>query len=393
MKKVVGLDPTLAAGIALALAALAGLVFENTASLQPIYDKMLTTKATWAIGELAVSKPLILWINDGLMAVFFLLVALEIKREIKEGSLSSWQQASLPVYGAIGGITVPALVFLGIVGIDSFEAKGWAIPAATDIAFALGVLSLFGDRVPAHLKTFLLTLAVVDDLAAIVIIALFYTSNLSLYALSIAALCLSALSVMNLRGVSNLTAYLLVGFILWLAVLKSGVHATLAGVALGFAIPLAPNAKGKSLAKGLEHDLHPIVSFAILPLFAFGNAGVPLAGLSLETLMAPLTLTLAVALGLFFGNQIGIVGMVYLAERTGLSKRADGVTWPMIYGLACLAGIGFTMSLFIGGLAFDTLEHQNMVRLGVLSGSLMSAIYGSFVLLGATRAPAIRQAS
>jgi NhaA family Na+:H+ antiporter len=383
MKKVIGLDPTLAAGIALALAAVSGLVFENTPTLQPYYDAMLTTKATWAIGELAVSKPLILWINDGLMAVFFLLVALEIKREIKEGSLSSWRQASLPVYGAIGGITMPALIFLGVVGIDSLEAQGWAIPAATDIAFALGVLSLFGDRVPAHLKTFLLTLAVVDDLAAIVIIALFYTSNLSLYALTIAALCLSALTVMNLRGVSNLTAYLLVGFILWLAVLKSGVHATLAGVALGFAIPLAPNAKGKSLAKGLEHDLHPIVSFAILPLFAFGNAGVPLAGLSVETLMAPLTL--AVALGLFFGNQIGIVGMVYLAERTGLSKRADGVTWPMIYGLACLAGIGFTMSLFIGGLAFDTLEQQNMVRLGVLTGSLMSAFYGASVLFIATK--------
>ncbi|MCK0172056.1 Na+/H+ antiporter NhaA [Aliiroseovarius sp. S1123] len=391
MKKVLGLDPTLAAGITLAIAAMAGLVFENTPALRPYYDSMLTTKATWAIGELAVSKPLILWINDGLMAVFFLLVALEIKREIKEGSLSSWQQASLPVYGAIGGITVPALIFLGVVGIDSIEAKGWAIPAATDIAFALGVLSLFGDRVPAHLKTFLLTLAVVDDLAAIVIIALFYTTNLSLFALSIAALCLSALAIMNLRGVFNLTAYLLVGFVLWLAVLKSGVHATLAGVALGFAIPLAPNAKGKSLAKGLEHDLHPIVSFAILPLFAFGNAGVPLAGLTLDTLMAPLTL--AVALGLFFGNQIGIVGMVFLAERTGLSKRADGVTWPMVYGLACLAGIGFTMSLFIGGLAFDSLEQQNMVRLGVLCGSLMSALYGAFVLFSATTSSATRQAS
>lgn len=391
MKKILGLDPTLAAGIALAMSALAGLVFENTPSLQPTYASMLTTRATWAIGELAVSKPLILWINDGLMAVFFLLVALEIKREVKEGSLSSWQKASLPVYGAVGGITVPALIFLGIVGVDSFEAKGWAIPAATDIAFALGVLSLFGDRVPSHLKTFLLTLAVVDDLAAIVIIALFYTSNLSIFALSIAALCLSALVAMNLRGVFNLSAYLLVGFILWLAVLKSGVHATLAGVALGFAIPLAPNPKGNSLARSLEHDLHPIVSFAILPLFAFGNAGVPLAGLSLETLMAPLTL--AVALGLFFGNQIGILGMVYLAERTGLSKRSEGVSWAMVYGLACLAGIGFTMSLFIGGLAFDTLEKQNMVRLGVLSGSLMSALYGSLVLFAATSSAATQRAS
>ncbi len=373
------LDPKLAAGLLLALAALAGVLFENLSVLAPYYDRLLTTKATVAIGEAGISKPLLLWINDGLMAIFFLLVALEIKREIRQGALASWSQAALPVYGAIGGIVAPALIFLGIVGIDSAEAKGWAIPAATDIAFALGVLSLFGDRVPPLLKTFLLTLAVVDDLAAIVIIALFYTSKLSVYALAIAAICGLVLFVMNRRGVQSGGAFVLVGLLLWVAVLKSGVHATLAGVALGFAIPLERDEQtGRSMALNFEHSLHPWVNFFVLPIFAFANAGVPLVGLGLEDLMAPLSL--AIAAGLFLGKQLGVFGAVWLSVKTGLAMRGAGLSWARLYAVSCIAGIGFTMSLFIGGLAFDQPDAQNMVRVGVLMGSITSGLLGALVL-------------
>ena len=378
MKKILGMDPSLAAGILLALAAVAGLVSENLPSLSLWYDDLLLLKMTVGIEEAAITKPLLLWINDGLMAIFFVMVALEIKREVMEGALASWSQAALPVYGAIGGIIVPSLIFLGIIGINSAETRGWAIPSATDIAFALGVLNLFGSRVPASLKTFLLTLAVVDDLAAIVIIAVFYTSSLSIVALSAATLCLIVLALMNVRGVSNLVAYFLVGGILWVAVLKSGVHATLAGVALGFAIPLAPDYKGRSRAKDLEHDLHPLVSFFILPIFAFANAGVPLIGISPGDLLAPLSV--AVAAGLFLGKQLGVLGAVVLVVKLGLASRSERLTWPLLYGVSCLAGIGFTMSLFIGGLAFDQPEQQNMVRIGVLIGSTLSGILGATVI-------------
>ncbi len=377
-KPIMGLSAEIFAGLLLAGAALLGVLFENIDALTPLYDSLLGTKATVAIGDGKISKPLLLWINDGLMAIFFFLVALEIKHEVKAGSLTSWQKAALPVYGAIGGIVVPALVFLGIVGFESAEAQGWAIPAATDIAFALGVLSLFGNRVPPILKTFLLTLAVVDDLAAIVIIALFYTSNLSLYALGIAAMCLVALLTLNLRGLRSGIAYIIVGLILWTAVLKSGVHATLAGVALGFAIPYAPDRSGRSLAKDWEHALHPWVSYMILPIFAFANAGVPLKGLSLEMLLNPLSL--GVAAGLFVGKQIGVFGAAFAAVKLGLAVRPDVLTWRKLYGAACLAGIGFTMSLFIGSLAFEDIESQNAVRLGVIVGSLMSGLLGALVL-------------
>ncbi len=387
--RVMGVPSEIFAGLLLAAAAVLGVLFENISVLAPIYDSLLGLQTTVAVGEAKISKPLLLWINDGLMAIFFFLVALEIKREVKEGALSSWASASLPVYGAIGGIVVPALVFIGIVGIDSAEARGWAIPAATDIAFALGVLSLFGPRVPPLLKTFLLTLAVVDDLAAIAIIAVFYTSNLSFAALTIAAICLVVLAAMNLTGVKKGTPYLLIGLVLWTAVLKSGVHATLAGVALGFAIPLAADRTGRSLLKTYEHGLHPWVSFMILPIFAFANAGVPLAGLSLDALMQPLSL--GIAAGLFVGKQIGIFGMVFLAVALGLARRDSDLTWGRLYGAACIAGIGFTMSLFIGGLAFDTVEMQNMVRLGVISGSLASGIMGAVVLAFALREPSAAQ--
>ena len=275
------------AGLLLAAAAATGLIVENISVLQPFYDAFLNTQMTVAVGEGKISKPLLLWINDGLMAIFFLLVGLEIKREVKRGALSTWQRAAMPVYGALGGIVVPVAVFLGIVGLDQAETAGWAIPAATDIAFALGVLSLFGDRIPPTLKTFLLALAVVDDLAAIIIIALFFTDGLSIAALSTAAIALGALIAMNLGGLKRGAPYIVVGLILWVAVLKSGVHATLAGVALGFLIPLEQDKDGRSIATEFEHGLHPWVAFGVMPIFAFANAGVPLSGVSLETLLAP----------------------------------------------------------------------------------------------------------
>ncbi len=378
-----GLSDEAFAGLLLATGALLGLLFENLDAMRPFYDSLLNLTTTVAVGEAKISKPLLLWINDGLMAIFFLYVALEIKREVVAGSLSSWSQAALPVYGALGGIVVPAALFLAIVGIGTVEAQGWAIPAATDIAFAVGVLAAFGNRVPPLLKTFLLALAVVDDLAAIVIIALFYTTSLSLAALVVAALCLAALLALNRGGVRGATPFVLIGLVLWAAVLKSGVHATLAGVALGFAIPLAPGPRGNSLARRFEHGLHPWVSYMILPVFAFANSGVSLEGLSWEALTQPLTL--GVALGLFVGKQAGVFGAVALSVRLGLARRGDGLTWGRIYGAACLAGIGFTMSLFIGGLAFGSPDFQNMVRIGVMAGSIASALLGVVVLAVALR--------
>ena len=388
MARIAGLSPETAAGLALALGAVLGLVFENTGGLSTIYDQLLGLRTTVAVGEAKISKPLLLWINDGLMALFFLLVALEIKREIKQGALSKWSKAALPVYGAFGGLVLPALIFVGIVGIDSAEAKGWAIPAATDIAFALGVLSLFGNRIPAALKTFLLTLAVVDDLAAIAIIAVFYTAELSGAALIASAICLAGLAALNLSGVKRGAPYVVLGLALWVAVLKSGVHATLAGVALGFAIPLAEDIRGRSMAKAWEHGLHPWSAFLIMPVFAFANAGVPLAGLTMADLAQPLTL--GIAAGLFIGKQIGVFGAAWGAVRFGLAVRPEHVSWAHLYGAALLAGIGFTMSLFIGGLAFDDPERQNLVRLGVLTGSLTSGVFGAALLAWATR-PAARQ--
>ncbi len=373
-----GMSAEAKAGLLLAMAAILGVLAENISALRPLYDTFLNTKLTVAVGENGISKPLLLWINDGLMAIFFMLVALEIKREVYEGALSTWKRAALPVYAAIGGMVAPALIFLWIVGIDSEEARGWAIPAATDIAFALGVLSLFGKRVPAELKTFLLALAVVDDLGAIVIIALFYTSKLSIAALLLALLAGVGLIMLNLSNVKRLTPYVLLGIILWVCVLKSGVHATLAGVALGFAIPLAPDASGKSLAKSAEHGLHGWVALLVMPLFAFANAGVPLEGLSMELLMAPLSL--AIMMGLFIGKQIGVFGFAKVAIKLGLAEAPREASMWQLYGVSLLAGIGFTMSLFIGALAYVDPEHQTLVRIGVISGSMLSGILGALVL-------------
>ncbi|MFK7943150.1 MAG: Na+/H+ antiporter NhaA [Paracoccaceae bacterium] len=373
-----GMSQETKAGLFLAFAAVLGLVFENVASLTPLYDSLLTAKLTVSVEGAGISKPLLLWINDGLMAIFFLFVALEIKKEIVAGSLSDWQRAALPVYGAIGGMAAPALVFIGIVGIEAAEARGWAIPAATDIAFALGVLSLFGSRVPPSLKIFLLALAIVDDLAAIAIIAVFYTDELSTMALLLGLGGLSILTAMNLLGVRNLAFYILVGLVVWICVLKSGVHATLAGVALGFCIPIKKDGAGYSPLLTIKYGLAPWVSFLVMPVFAFANAGVPLGDLSFADLGVPLTL--GIAAGLFIGKQIGVFGMAYGAVKLGLARAPEGATMMQMYGVSLLAGIGFTMSLFIGTLAFSDVEHQNAVRLGVLTGSLLSGVVGALVL-------------
>ena len=374
-----GLGPEAKAGLLLGAAALLGVLAENIEAVRPFYDKFLLAQLAVEIDGDGIAKPLLLWINDGLMAIFFLLIALEIKREAREGALSSWKQAALPVYGAVGGMAIPAATFLAVVGWDSEAAKGWAIPAATDIAFALGVLSLLGKRVPGELKTFLLALAVVDDVVAILIIAVFYTSKLSLFALALTAIAGGGLIALNLLGVKKLPPYVLLGLVLWVCVLKSGVHATLAGVAIGFAIPLTLDKAGRSPAKAAEHGLHPWVSYLVMPLFAFANAGVPLAGLNAEQLFAPLSL--AIMLGLFVGKQVGVFGFGYAAIKLGLAAPPQRASLMQLYGVACLAGIGFTMSLFIGGLAYSDPENQNLVRIGVIAGSLLSGVVGSVVLL------------
>jgi len=322
---------------------------------------------------------LLLWINDGLMAIFFFLVGLEIKREIIEGRLSSIQKAALPIIAAIGGMIVPALIYAIFNLEDPTALKGWAIPAATDIAFALGILALLGSRVPIALKVFLLALAIIDDLGAIIIIALFYTSELSVEVLAIAAIGMGVLGYLNYRGVTRLAPYLVTGLVIWVCVLKSGVHATLAGVIIALFIPLRlRDTQDQSPLKVVEHGLAPWVAFGIMPIFAFANAGVSLSGLSFDDLFAGIPL--GIALGLFLGKQIGIMGFVWGGVRLGIAKLPDGASWSQIYGISMLAGIGFTMSLFIGTLAFSDPEHAAAVRIGVLAGSIASAILG-FLLL------------
>ena len=364
-----------APGIILLFAAILALVLDNS-PLAFLYDALLNTPFRITIGELDLHKPLLLWINDGLMAVFFLLVGLEIKRELVIGRLSTVNQAVLPALAAVGGMAIPALIYVGLNSGDPDALAGWAIPAATDIAFALGVLAILGSRVPPALKVFLLALAIIDDLGAILIIAVFYTSELSTLSLALAGAATALLVVLNLTGVRRVAPYALVGIVLWVCVLKSGVHATLAGVVLAFCIPMTG---GKdSLLVHLEHDLHPWVAFMIMPVFAFANAGVSLAGLSFADLLAPVPL--GIALGLFFGKQIGVVGFTWGACRLGLCRLPTGVGWMHIYGASLLAGIGFTMSLFIGALAFSDPALAADVRLGVLSGSTVSAICGFIVL-------------
>ena len=374
-----------AGGVVLMAAALLALTLDNS-PLAWLYDSLLETPVVIQIGALAINKPLLLWINDGLMAIFFFLVGLEIKREIVEGRLSNLRQAGLPVLAAIGGMVVPAAIYVGINWNDADALNGWAIPAATDIAFALGVLALMGPRVPVALKVFLLALAIIDDLGAIIIIALFYTSSLSPTVLLIAAVATGILAFLNARGVTRIMPYIVVGLIVWVCVLKSGVHATLAGVVIALFIPLKrTNEEGKSPLKEIEHGLAPWVAFGVMPVFAFANAGVSLTGLTISDLFAGIPL--GIMLGLFIGKQIGIMGFVWAGVQLGLARLPEGVTWLQIYGASLLAGIGFTMSLFIGTLAFSDPEHASAVRIGVLTGSLLSAVLGAIVLRLALPAP------
>ncbi len=369
-----------AGGLVLILAALAALVVSNS-PFSWLYDSVLATPVGVRVGALGLDKPLLLWINDGLMALFFFLVGLEIKRELIRGELSTFGQALLPLLAALGGMAIPAVIYVTINWGDPAALNGWDIPTATDIAFSVGVLMLLGTRAPASLKIFLLALAIIDDLGAIVIIALFYTGNLSLGSLVPAAAGALVLWGLNSRGVMRLAPYVLTGIFIWVCVLESGVHATLAGVVVALAIPLrSPSGEPEqaSLLEQLEESLHPWIAFAVLPLFAFANAGVSLQGMSLAKLVEPVTL--GIAAGLFPGKAIGILGATWLAVALGLARKPEGATWAQITGLAVLGGIGFTMSLFIGMLAFDTPEYTAKLRLGVLAGSLLSAVVG-YVLL------------
>ncbi|MDF1794199.1 MAG: Na+/H+ antiporter NhaA [Thalassobaculaceae bacterium] len=375
-----------APGVLLAIAAVVALVADNSV-FAGLYDRLLLAIVSITVEDVGIEKPLLLWINDGLMAIFFFLVGLEIKRELLKGKLSSLRTASLPAFGAIGGMVVPALIYVAFNAATPETLDGWAIPAATDIAFALGALALIGSRAPAGLKIFLLALAVLDDLGAIVVIAMFYTSNLSLTALGIAAAGLAVLLAMNLLGVRRIGLYIVVGLVIWVAVLKSGVHATLAGVVVALTVPLrvpdGDSNPGRSPLEVLEHVLHPWVSFMILPLFAFANAGVPLAGISFGDLIAPVPL--GIAAGLVIGKPVGILGVCWIAVRAGWANLPEGVNWPKLYGVAQLAGIGFTMSLFIGTLAFSDAETQAAVRMGVLGGTVISIVLGMTALAWALR--------
>ncbi|HMK68438.1 MAG TPA: Na+/H+ antiporter NhaA [Stellaceae bacterium] len=369
-------------GVILMTATAAALIVANSV-LEPLYLSFLDLHASMRVGTFEIDKPLLLWINDGLMALFFLVVGIEIKREVYEGGLSELRLAALPVLGAIGGMVAPALIFVAFDAGDAEAIRGWAIPCATDIAFALGILALAGPRLPPSLRVFLLALAIIDDLGAILIIAILYTSDLSLPALALAGFFLAVLLALNFAGVTRLSIYITAGFLLWVCVLKSGVHATLAGVAVGLAVPLRADASGESPSHRLEHILQPWVVFCILPVFAFGNAGVRFEGLSLASLLQPVPL--GIACGLFFGKQIGVAGTVWVAIRLGFGALPQGANWVQFYGMAMLTGVGFTMSLFIGTLAFEAPAYEPLVRMGVLLGSGLSAI-GGFTLLRAVSA-------
>lgn len=370
-----------ATGILLVLAMMAAMMMANT-PLSCYYTDFMDMPVVVSIGSFAIAKPLLLWVNDGLMAIFFFMIGLEIKREVLEGSLSNPSAIAIPAFAALGGMVVPSLIYAWFNYHDPVAINGWAIPSATDIAFALGILTLLGNRVPAGLKLFLLALAIIDDLGAIIIIALFYTSELSVLSMGIGAAMIAILIAMNRKGVINNSAYILIGLILWAAVLKSGVHATLAGVVLGLIIPLKNNKKG---FHALEHSLHAPVNFVILPLFAFANTGIGFGNITARDFVD--NVTMGIALGLFFGKQIGVFLFSALAIKAGFGKLPHGVTWMQLYGVSVLSGIGFTMSLFIGSLAFENARGAAIAladeRLGVLIGSVLSALVG-FTLLKIT---------
>ena len=368
-----------ASGLLLIAAAALALIVNNS-PLSHYYTAFLDVPVAVQIGALQIAKPSLLWINDGLMALFFLLIGLEVKRELLEGQLSKPSQVVLPGAAAIGGMVVPALIYWFINKDYPDALGGWAIPMATDIAFALGVLALLGKRVPVSLKLFLMTLAIIDDLGAIIVIAVFYSSELSGVSLLLAAACLIVLIAMNRMGVIKVAPYMIVGLILWVCVLKSGVHATLAGVTLAFCIPLRTKNSETSPLMRIEHALHPWVAYAILPLFAFANAGVSLAGVSMHSFVSHVPM--GIAAGLLIGKTLGVFGLTWIAIKTGMAALPAGANWGQVFGVAILCGIGFTMSLFVGSLAFVAgSDYVGMDRMGILTGSILAALIGYGVTL------------
>ncbi|WP_426259857.1 Na+/H+ antiporter NhaA [Sphingomonas sp. DC1100-1] len=371
-----------AGGIVLIAAAALAMIAANWPATAHGYEALLHAQIGPTLAPALGPMTVHLWINDGLMALFFLLVGLEIKREFVGGRLASADRRRLPFIAAVAGMAVPALVFLLVAGDTPGLQPGWAIPAATDIAFAIGVLALLGSRVPSSLKLLLTTVAIVDDMGAVAIIAVAYTDSIRVLALAGAGLALLVLYVLNRRQVMALWPYLLAGAALWLFVLQSGVHATIAGVMTAMLVPIRRDEAGSPLHR-LEHALHPWSAFAIVPLFGFANAGVSLTGVGLETFAQPLVL--GIALGLFLGKQTGILAAIWGADRLGIARRPAGVSWGQLYGMALIAGIGFTMSLFIGGLAFADPAQMDAVKIGVLAGSIASALAGAAVLVIAGR--------
>lgn len=380
-----------ASGLLLIAAAALALIINNS-PLSHLYASFLDVPVVAQIGALKIAKPALLWINDGLMALFFLLIGLEVKRELLDGQLSKPSQVVLPGAAAIGGMVVPALIYWALNKDNPAALGGWAIPMATDIAFALGVLALLGKRVPVSLKLFLMTLAIIDDLGAIIVIALFYSADLSGASLAGAAACLIALIAMNRLGVVKLGPYMIVGLILWVCVLKSGVHATLAGVTLAFCIPLRTKNAEPSPLLTLEHALHPWVAYVILPLFAFANAGVSLAGVNLQSFTHHVPM--GIAAGLLLGKTVGVLGFTWVMVKTGLAALPAGANWGQVLGVAILCGIGFTMSLFVGSLAFlpGSSEYAGMDRMGILTGSILAALIGYAVTAMASRKQVLVQA-
>ncbi len=371
-----------ASGIILMFAAVFAMILANSPWAH-WYDLLLDIPVVVAIGSFEIAKPLLLWINDGLMALFFFLVGLELKREFIEGDLSKPGQVTLPAIGALGGMVMPALCYVAFNYDNPAAISGWAIPTATDIAFALGILAIIGSKVPLQLKVFLTSLAIFDDLGAIIIIALFYTEQLSVTSLVISAIVLTILFIMNKKGVKSTAPYIFVGVVLWVAVLKSGVHATLAGVILAFFIPIKGEAGEPSPLKSLEHNLHSAVAFIVLPIFAFANAGINFSGVGIDQVLSPVPL--GIILGLLVGKQLGVFGFCFIAIKLGFAKLPDNVNWQLLYGVALLCGVGFTMSLFIGSLAFEQSSDSPLFqdRLGIVIGSLISGVIGYVVIKNA----------
>ncbi|WP_455199212.1 Na+/H+ antiporter NhaA [Kaarinaea lacus] len=369
-----------AGGIVLILAAVLAIVLANS-PLQHFYALLLDTPVAVRVGALEIAKPLLLWINDGLMAVFFFMVGLELKREVIDGELSDRKNIILPGVGAIGGMAVPALIYTYFNYEDPTAMQGWAIPAATDIAFALGVLSLLGSRVPVSIKIFLTSLAIFDDIGAIIIIAIFYTAKISTVSLVIVACCIPLLALINRRNPETTSLYIVIGLVMWVAMLKSGVHATLTGIILAMFIPMKSRTREHySPLKSMEKDLHSVVAFFVLPIFAFANSGIDLGGMSVEKVLHGVPL--GITLGLFVGKQIGVFGFCWLAIKMKLTDLPYGMSWGSLYGAAALCGIGFTMSLFIGSLAFEETNVNQVFndRLGIILGSFVSGVLGYLVL-------------